>query len=272
MYNNYLMRPIFLAILLVLLVDARMLYAQSLPLLRAHAHNDYEQERPLYEALERGFSSIEVDVFLIEGALLVAHDLEDVDPEKTLQGMYLEPLVEHINRTKGVVYPDSPPLILLIDIKSEAVATYEAIHEVLKEYESMLTRFEGAEIIEGAVTAIISGNRPRELMKSQTIRWAAYDGRLSDLGLDDPEPVSFIPLVSSNWNQVSSWYGVGDMDPADVDKLHETIRVAHAEGRLIRFWATSNNPRVWDVLYDAGVDLLNADDLEGLQHLILNKQ
>jgi len=38
----------------------------------AHAHNDYQHERPLLDALAHGFQSVEADVFLVEGKLLVA--------------------------------------------------------------------------------------------------------------------------------------------------------------------------------------------------------
>ena len=43
------------------------------PLERAHAHNDYEHERPLLDALDHGFCSVEADIVLSEGELLVAH-------------------------------------------------------------------------------------------------------------------------------------------------------------------------------------------------------
>jgi hypothetical protein len=33
----------------------------------------------------------------------------------------------------------------------------------------------------------------------------------------------------------------------------------------LRFWATPDSPAVWDELLNAGVDLINADDLRGLQ-------
>ena len=55
------------------------------PLVRAHAHNDYVHGRPLLDALDHGFCSIEVDVFEQDGTLLVAHNLRDVRSEKTLQ-------------------------------------------------------------------------------------------------------------------------------------------------------------------------------------------
>ena len=45
------------------------------PLQRAHSHNDYEQKRPLFEALARGICSVEADIWLVNGKLLVAHGL-----------------------------------------------------------------------------------------------------------------------------------------------------------------------------------------------------
>ena len=45
------------------------------PLARAHAHNDYEHTRPLQDALDHGFTSVEADVWLVDGELRVVHDL-----------------------------------------------------------------------------------------------------------------------------------------------------------------------------------------------------
>src|SRR5689334_16577983 len=66
------------------------------PLVRAHAHNDYEHKRPLFDALEQGFCSVEADVYLIEGRLLVAHNPLDLKPERSLQALYLEPLKRRV--------------------------------------------------------------------------------------------------------------------------------------------------------------------------------
>jgi hypothetical protein len=66
-----------------------------------HAHNDYEHERPLHEALELGFCSVEADVHLVAGSLLVAHDLGDTDPERTLQSLYLGPLRVSLLKTSS---------------------------------------------------------------------------------------------------------------------------------------------------------------------------
>jgi len=53
--------------------------------------------------------------------------------------------------------------------------------------------------------------------------------------------------------------------------LKQIVEKAHAQGRKIRFWATPDKPEVWKALFDAGVDLINTDDLGGLQKFLLSR-
>jgi hypothetical protein len=99
------------------------------PLIAAHAHNDYEHPRPLFDALACGFASIEADIHLVDGRLLVAHDRKSVKPERTLEALYLDPLRARVRENGGRVYRDGPTITLLVDVKSEAVATDAALHD-----------------------------------------------------------------------------------------------------------------------------------------------
>src|SRR2546426_2569122 len=99
------------------------------PLLHAHAHNDYEHARPLFDALDHGFCSVEADIFLVDGQLLVAHDREKVSPARTLQALYLDPLRERARKNDGRVFPNGPDVTLLIDVKSDAEETYAALRK-----------------------------------------------------------------------------------------------------------------------------------------------
>src|SRR5437773_10344211 len=94
--------------------------APPAPLVHAHAHNDYEHKRPLLDALDHGFCSVEADVFLVEGDLLVGHTRKDLRPERTLEKLYLDPLRERVKANGGKVYAGGPTVFLLIDVKSEA--------------------------------------------------------------------------------------------------------------------------------------------------------
>src|SRR3954468_10320493 len=89
------------------------------PLENAHAHNDYTHTRPLFDALDQGFCSVEADIFLVDGKLLVAHTLQATKPERTLQALYLDPLRERIKKNGGRVYPNGPQFTLLIDLKTD---------------------------------------------------------------------------------------------------------------------------------------------------------
>jgi len=240
------------------------------PLPRAHAHNDYEHKRPLFDALDRGFCSVEADVWLVDGKLLVAHDRNQVKPDRTLQSLYLDPLRGRARRNGGRVYPHGPEVTLLIDVKSDAEKTYAALRDALKEYSDVLTEFRSGSTKTNAVTVVISGNRDRGAMASEPVRYSSLDGRLEDL--DSSASNQFIPLVSESWTKLFKWGGTGPIPGDEKQKLQATVAKAHAQGRKIRFWATPEQPAVWKELLEAGVDLLNTDDLEGLQTLLLSRQ
>lgn len=242
--------------------------AQAPPLIHAHSHNDYEQDRPLQGALERGFCSIEVDIHLVDDELLVAHDREDVVPGRTLERLYLAPLRDRVRTHQGAVYPGGPSVILLIDVKSEAEPTYRALRPVLEAYADMLTVYTPDGVTEGAVTAIISGNRARRLMQAQPVRYAAYDGRLDDLEREPIPSAQFIPLISSHLDAVTTWRGEGPIPEGDRTALEAIVATAHDQDRKIRFWGTGDKPAVWQVLAEAGVDLLGTDDLDLLAQFL----
>ena len=230
-----------------------------------HAHNDYYQPRPLLDALERGFGSVEVDIHLVGQELLVAHDAGEADTLRTLEGLYLSPLREWISRNDGVVHEGMPPLILLIDVKTDAEATYARLHPLLRRYADILTFTAGDRVVPGPVVAVISGNRPRSAMLAAPVRFASFDGRLADLEESASLPPSFMPLVSDNWARVSGWNGEGKPPQGLQQELSDLAMNAQSQGRQLRFWATPDRPEVWALLHDAGVHLINTDDLDGLR-------
>ena len=243
------------------------------PLAQAHAHNDYEHNRPLFDALEHGFTSVEADVWLVDGELRVAHDLEDARPGATLESLYLDPLEDLVHSQPGhSVYPKwDGSLQLLIDIKSEGEATYAAIEQELAKHRDIMSRYTNGNVKTGPVTAVISGNRPLATMQAQGKRFSFYDGRSADL--TSGMPAGLMPLASDNWTKLFTWQGVGPMPEAERVKLQAYVAEAHANGYRVRFWATPDMPgdareAVWTELADAGVDHVNTDDLAGLQQFL----
>jgi hypothetical protein len=244
---------------------------------RAHSHNDYEHTRPLLDALAFGFCSVEADIYLVNGELLVAHERSSVDGRRTLDNLYLRPLWERYQANGGHIYPlgraaappEEAPVTLLIDIKNNGAETFRVLDRKLSEYAPMLTTFTNDSTTPGAVTVIISGDRANDVILSSSPRRAGIDGRLTDL--DGPLNRHQVPLISDNWTLHFRWRGQQDMPADEAAKLNAIVAKAHERGIRVRFWNIPQTEAVWSRLYDAGVDLLNADDLGGLYALLLKK-
>lgn len=243
-------------------------------LAQAHAHNDYEHPLPLQDALEQGFASVEADVWLMGGELLVAHDRSEVTPGSTLETLYLEPLAQQVRANGGRVHHGwDHSFQLLVDVKSEAGPTYAALDRVLRRYDEMVTRYSPDGVDPGAVTVIVSGNRDLQRMARHDVRYAAYDGRLHDLGSGAPSELA--PLISADWTETFTWRGQGPMPVSERRRLQEIVTRAHQDGRRVRFWGTSDLPaparrRIWEAGLTAGVDHLESDRLTDLREVVLD--
>jgi hypothetical protein len=271
------MKPLLTAIVLLLAVNlcssigSRTLFADEArglsntpaPLENAHAHNDYLHQRPLLDALDHGFTSIEADVFPVEGQLLVAHTFLELSKDKTLEGLYLMPLRNIAKRNGGSIYSDGKPIILLVDIKTKGVEAYALLEALLKSYDDVVSSHLDGQLREKAVTVIISGDRPRAEIEKSNPRYGAIDGRLGDL--ESTSTASLVPLISDNWGNHFKYRGKGEMPAAEREKLAAIVRKCHDQGRRLRFWATPENSTLWTELRNAGVDLIGTDDLKALQ-------
>lgn len=256
-------------ILTVGLTPVPQIKAEITPLPNAHAHNDYEHPRPLLDALDAGFCSVEADVFLVGDQLLVAHDREDLTPARNLKDMYLEPLLKLAKTNGGTIYPEGPPFYLMIDFKSEAESTYQSLRKLLWNYREILSEYGGQGFQSRAVTVVISGNRPTETMAREKLRFAFVDGRLGDLEANE-HPVYLIPWISENWRNHFQWNGRGKFSEVEQNKLRNILEKAHDQGRKVRFWATPETGLFWSTAYKAGLDFINTDKLEKLQRILLS--
>ena len=220
----------------ILLVFAALAFAQSRPILaqnasnvgplrHAHAHNDYRHQHPLDDALEHGFSSVEADVYLVDGELLVAHARSELRPDRTLTRLYLDPLRKRV-QASGRLWPDGTTLTLLVDVKDDAEKTYQALARLLSDYDDILSTVREGRLETKAVTVVVSGNRARETIAAEATRRVGIDGRLSDL--DSDLPSHLIPLISDNWLLHFRWRGEGLFPDEERARLPPGTLLGHA--------------------------------------------
>lgn len=218
----------------------------------AHAHNDYNHPIPFWTVYRAGFGSIEADIFLRNNKLYVAHDTADIIAERTLQSLYLDPLQQVIQKNRGYVYADSlKSLLLLIDLKTAAEPTLQALLQVLQQYE-MITGCPTLKIV-------ITGSQPDVSRLTSFPSYIFFDGNLSKKY--SAEALKKIAIFSNDFRNYSPWKGEGMLIESDLKKIDSAVRKAHLLNKPIRFWAAPDLPSAWHQLMVLNVDYINTDKI-----------
>ncbi|QXP52653.1 alkaline phosphatase [Cellulophaga sp. HaHa_2_1] len=221
-------------------------YGQEKNTALIHSHNDYLQSVPFWTAFSNGLNSIEVDVYLNDKSLNVAHTEAEIDAERTLEKLYLEPLNTAIENKIGTVQQ----LILMIDVKSDAITTLNAIIESLKKYPKIIEHPE--------IKIVVSGNRPDAENYRNYPEFIFFDHQKITHNLSD-ENWERVAMVSTSFKQYSHWNGKGRLTHEDLENVTRVVAQAKSLGKTFRFWATPDSNTAWRTFVDLGVDVINTD-------------
>lgn len=209
-----------------------------------HSHNDYLQERPLLGALEAGAKSIEIDVFLVEGSLVVAHTRKEIIKENTLESIYIKPLQKFLASQK-----EKPVFHFMIDIKSEAYSTLEEIDKTLKKYPGIFSK--------NGIQVIISGNRPKSQDYSNYSTFIWFDGRQpSDVQQAGGDRIA---MISQNLSKFTKWRGTGKVSPEEKSLLVDFIKQCHNHNKPVRFWNAGECEEMLEFLFTIHADFISTD-------------
>ena len=217
-----------------------------------HSHNDYEKHFPFWEAYNNGYGSIEADIFLRDDNLIVAHDTNQVKLHRTLDSLYLQPLQQCIIDNKGCPYSDNRRVLqLLIDVKTDSVATLNKLVKKLKAYA----------VITGcaAVKIVITGNRPSSSTFTEYPSYIYFDGELNKEY--SSKAISRIEMLSDNFRTYSRWNGIDTISVKDKDIITALIDKAHRLHKKVRLWNAPDIINSWNLYMKLGVDYINTDHI-----------
>lgn len=231
-------------------------FAQQYTPQNAHAHNDYLNKRPFYDAYAAGFGSIEADIFCINNELYVAHDRGKIEKQRTLQALYLVPLARSLGSDS------SRHISLLVDIKDDHTGTLPVLINQLEPLRKFITS--------RRLSIIISGNRPLP---------AAFKNYPDMVLFDDDQSAGYTPrqwkrvgLVSLPFPRLSKWKAETPLPKEDAARLKHTIDSVHTAGKRIRFWAAPDNKMAWETLKDLNADLIGTDKVIELGNFLQNSK
>jgi hypothetical protein len=179
-----------------------------------HSHNDYLRPRPLFSALSVGCASVEADVWLSSNGkdLLVGHHWWNLTPEKTLESLYIAPLLQILDSFNSPPYVDNPAgtngaagvfvtepnktLILFIDVKDDPAKTWPIVlkqleplrrRDYLSYHQKLSSTSANQTFISGPLTVVGTGNivKRRDVnIGPDLVKWQQYHDVFLDASLD----------------------------------------------------------------------------------------
>lgn len=227
----------------------------------AHSHNDYLRKRPLFDALDCGFASVEADVFYRRGSFRVAHTRWGVRKKKTLQALYLNPLRHRVKVYNGSVYADwEGEFVLMLDLKGDwdTTALRQLENHLLEYPELFLTTHQGSG--KRVVRAVLSGAYSATWIEDFRSDVFSFDGRLSTLNWAvGPDKM---PRASTSFRSHFSWKCRGTMPAEERAQLHRMVSRAVENQRKFRFWGAPDCEALWMELLRTEIGWIGVDDLQ----------
>lgn len=216
-----------------------------------HAHNDYEHSRPLFDALQYGFRSIEVDVHAWDDRLMVAHDSTDFTNLPDIMDLYLNPLDSLI--ANNVLDKSNFPIILMVDLKTRKESALHLLNKITNSSNELF--YDGSKD-SGPIQMLISGDPSLEILESLENPYLFIDGRFNR-----EYPSTLQNKVTRISGRYFSLFGHVNGE-ARKNLIKQYLTQAHSENQKVRFWGTKDHPDTWNELKGLGVDWIGTDDLE----------
>ena len=228
-------------------------------ILNTHSHNDYEQKVPFFTAYNAHFGSIEADIWAVNGVLYVAHDSADIKPSRTLESLYLQPIVKFFRQNGGKAWKDYPSTFqLLIDLKTGVEPTLSLLVKELGKYPDVFG-LNGNKI---GIPVVITGNRPNPSDFSKYPLNISFDGHL-DLKYDKVQ-LKRVALFSEDLEVFTMWKGETAIPQKEEMRLKQIVDSVHGLNKKIRFWDAPDAPNAWKTMMNLKVDFINTDHIQEL--------
>lgn len=251
-------------LLLLPVLFCSILSAQiSYTTLNAHSHNDYEQKVPFELAYQAHFGSIEADIWEVNGELFVAHDRDQITPERTLEALYIQPIVAKFKANKGKAWSDRKgTLQLLIDLKTPFNPTLDLLAKKLEKYPEVFDPAANPK----AVRVVVSGNMPSPEQYRNYPAFISFDGRPNQKFT--PEQLKRVAIISDNLTNHITWRGKEPISDTERNKLNALISSIHELKKPVRFWNSPDTPEAWQVMKNLQVDFINTDHIHELANFL----
>jgi alkaline phosphatase len=150
---------------------------------------------------------------------------------------------------------------LLIDIKTEALSTLDALVKLLQSYPSIIKNKK--------IIIAVSGNRPQPDQYIDYPSFIYFDGRPTEVY--NKASLKKVALISEAFYKFSLWKGEGKIKEEEKNKMQQAVEASHQMKKPFRFWATPDTEQTWKLLMETKADFINTDHIESLSSFLKAK-
>ncbi|GAA3948568.1 hypothetical protein GCM10023085_33590 [Actinomadura viridis] len=198
-----------------------------------HAHNDYENDRPLWGALDQGATSIEADIWVgDDGELHLQHQI-DGGSRGTLRKTYVEPLIARAAANGGQIYQGrEKPFVILLEVKKGDDTTYQKIIDQTRD-------------LPPGVQLLMPGDTPGAVVGKQppnvTFFLTPGQGCTLPPQVDPASPeydrayAQSVSMLNGSYRQCADRNGDRRVSDEEQRLLNEFVQKAHDAGLKVRF-------------------------------------
>lgn len=236
--------------------------------LPAYAHNDYENARPLTDALTLGFRGAEADVFLVDGVMRVGHDRRAARAGGSLEALYLAPLQALVARC-GQLTADGRPFFLALELKEASAVAHDSLVALLGRYRELLEASPPASHGAPALDVVLVGWHPSTApVASAADALVGWQRRIANAGGSQPTPPDArVRLLSLDYGKtMGRWW----VTAAGRRRWLAWLRAvkASAPDRVLRVHNVPVDGRIYAALLATGVDLIGTKQLSETARLL----
>jgi hypothetical protein len=218
----------------------------------AHSHNDYQQKRPFFDAMQARVTSVEADLFLDGTVIRVAHNRGQWRGD--FETLYLKPL-NQLWLENALPVGAGETFLLWLDLKESSAALRQSLHQLLQNYP--VTR--AVDPAHQRVDVILTGDKAAKeaFVEEHPSELVSRDSNsFSDA---DPRGSAAWHWYALDWKKIGTWAGEGEMPAAERAQLGSVVAKIHASGRKLRLWNHPATFTFWKEASAAGVDRLGTD-------------
>ncbi|BGP23773.1 hypothetical protein Rt10032_c05g2504 [Rhodotorula toruloides] len=246
-----------------------------------------EREAELRQTLKDGATWLPVDVWLVDGELLVGRKMEDLESTRTFSSCSVEPLLRifstsnppighaHHRRRSSIFSHIKPhsPLQLVLRLRTPASLTFPYVLDALQPLHdaSLLTSYcpNAGTTTPAVITVVSSSAEGAEMVPAEDLeavhgpRFVYRDAPTSSLDSTNPAALDpqLTPVAAGVLKESTGWDGQTPVTDEQRQRIVEQVESAHRRGIKVRYEGLPHFPvhvreNVRSTLVSLGVDYL----------------